>query len=83
MLSAMRLRMALNYKIMTQSKNKSLIETITQTFSGLIVSFIIQLIIYPSMGIPVTIKQNALITLVFVTASIIRGYIIRRIFNKL
>ena len=67
---------------MVQTKKKSFIETITQTFSGLIVSFIIQLIIYPAMGIPVTIGQNVLITLVFVTVSIIRGYAIRRIFNK-
>lgn len=66
-----------------QTKKKSLVETLTQTFSGLILSFIIQLIIYPALGIPVTIGQNVLITLVFVTASIIRGYVIRRIFNKI
>jgi len=67
---------------MKQTKRKSMIETITQTLSGLIVSFIIQLIIYPTMGIPVTLNQNIVITLVFVTASIVRGYVIRRIFNR-
>lgn len=67
---------------MTQTKKKSIIETITQTFTGLIVSFAIQLIIYPAMDIPVTIGQNIVITLVFVAASIIRGYVIRRIFNR-
>ena len=38
-----------------QTKKKSFVETLTQTFSGLVVSFIIQLIIYPALGIPVTI----------------------------
>jgi uncharacterized membrane protein (DUF485 family) len=67
---------------MKQSKNKSLIETLTQTFSGLVFSFIIQLILYPLMGIPVTIGQNVIITTVFVLASIVRGYVVRRIFNR-
>mgnify|MGYP007134651166 CR=1 FL=1 len=67
---------------MSQSKNKSLIETLTQTFSGLVLSFIIQIILYPIMGIPVTIGQNVIITIVFVIESIVRGYIVRRIFNK-
>jgi hypothetical protein len=67
---------------MKQSKKKSLKETLTQTFSGLVVSFVIQLILYPLLGIPVTIGQNILITLVFVLASIIRGYLIRRLFNR-
>ena len=67
---------------MSQSKNKSLIETLTQTFTGLVLSFIIQIIIYPLMGISVTIGQNVIITIVFITASIIRGYVVRRIFNR-
>ena len=66
---------------MKQTKKKSIIETFTQTLTGLIVSFIIQLVIYPALDIPVTIGQNILITLVFVIASILRGYLIRRLFN--
>jgi len=66
-----------------QTKILSLTESITNTISGLIISFCIQLIIYPVMGIPVKIHQNIIITLVFTGASIARSYIIRRIFNKL
>jgi hypothetical protein len=65
-----------------QSKKHSFIESIIQTFIGLAVSFCIQLIIYPLMNIEVSFKQNILITFVFTIASIIRGYVIRRIFNK-
>lgn len=67
---------------MKQTKKESVIEAIVQTIAGLGISFIIQLIIYPILDIPVTLEQNAIITAVFFTASIIRGYVIRRIFNK-
>jgi len=66
-----------------QTKLLSLTESLTNTFSGLIISFIIQLIIYPAMNIPVKLHQNIIITIVFTVASIARSYIIRRIFNKL
>lgn len=66
-----------------QTKRKSLIEAVTNTVTGLLTSFFIQLIIYPLMGIPVSLNQNIIITAVFFVASILRGYLIRRIFNKL
>ena len=67
---------------MKQTKKQSIIESITQTIIGLITSFIIQIIIYPILNIPVTFSQNLIITFVFFVASIIRGYIVRRIFNN-
>lgn len=66
-----------------QNKKFSLLEAITNTLLGLVISFIIQLIIYPIMNIPVRIEQNIIITLVFTFASIARGYILRRIFNSI
>ena len=68
---------------MKQSKNKSLIESVIQTVIGLVTSVLIQVILYPIMGIPVTFFQNIIITLVFFVVSIVRGYFVRRIFNKL
>lgn len=65
-----------------QTKKYSLIESITNTFVGFMVSLLIQLAIYPAMGIPVTFSQNIVITFVFTLASILRGYLIRRFFNK-
>jgi hypothetical protein len=67
---------------MKQSKKHSVIESIVQTLIGLITSILIQIIIYPLMGIPVTFSQNLIITTVFFIVSIIRGYVVRRIFNK-
>lgn len=67
---------------MSQSKKQSVIESVTQTMIGLITSIAVQLIIYPLMGIPVSFKQNIIITAIFFTVSIIRGYLVRRFFNK-
>ena len=68
---------------MKQTKRKSLIESVTQTIIGLGTSILIQVILYPMMGIPVTFTQNIIITLVFFFVSIVRGYFVRRIFEKL
>ncbi len=65
-----------------QSKRLSIIEAITNTVVGLTTSFVIQLIIYPTLGIKVTISENIIITCVFFIVSILRGYVIRRVFNK-
>jgi hypothetical protein len=66
-----------------QSKKYSLIESIVNVVSGLIISFLIQLWIYPLLGIPVSINQNIIITVVFFIASFIRGYVVRRVFNAI
>lgn len=68
---------------MKQSKQQSLIESIIQTIIGLATSVLIQVILYPIMGIPVSFTQNLIITAVFFSVSIIRGYFVRRIFEKL
>ena len=66
-----------------QTKKQSMIEVITNTVVGLAFSFAIQVIIYPILGMNVSINQNLLITLMFFIASILRGYILRRLFTKL
>jgi hypothetical protein len=68
---------------MSQKKKHSLLEAITNVIAGLLISFLIQLWIYPLLNIPVSLKQNIFITAVFFIASFIRGYIIRRIFNRI
>lgn len=66
-----------------QTRLSSVIESITNLAAGMAVSIVIQLVVYPIMDIPVTFKQNIIITLVFTVASLFRSYIIRRIFNGL
>jgi uncharacterized protein YacL len=67
---------------MSQTKKHSALESVTNVVVGLLTSFLIQLWIYPLLGIKVTINQNIFITFVFFIVSFIRGYFIRRLFNK-
>ena len=66
-----------------QTKRQSLIESASGTVIGLVFSFIIQIIMYPILEIPVSINQSLLLTSVFFIASIVRGYFVRRLFNKI
>ena len=69
---------------MSKQKNKhSFIEATAGTVIGLLTSFLIQVVIYPILEIPVSIGQNIIITAVFFIASILRGYLVRRLFNKI
>ena len=65
-----------------QSKKQSLIETVISTFIGLAVSFLTQIIVFPIYNLEVNFSQNLQITLIFTIVSILRGYIVRRVFNK-
>lgn len=65
-----------------QTKKQSAFESLTNILVGLFTSFIIQLIIYPLLNIEVSVNENIIITIVFFIVSFIRGYLIRRIFNK-
>lgn len=66
-----------------QNKKHSFIEAISNTVIGLLFSFTIQTIVYPMLGLDVSVKQNLTITGVFFIASIIRSYLLRRVFTRL
>ena len=66
-----------------QSKKMSLIETTVSVAIGYIVALLSQIIIFPLFNINVTICENLLIGLFFTFTSIVRGYFVRRLFNRL
>lgn len=66
-----------------QSKKMSLYEAVINTASGFIISMWLINIILPYFGFDVKLEQSFIIVLVFTIASIVRSYIIRRIFNAI
>lgn len=66
-----------------QTKKQSIIEVLTNTVVGLILSFIIQVVVYPLLDVEVSISKNILITFIFFAVSILRGYLLRRLFTRL
>lgn len=65
-----------------QTRTLSAVETITSTLTGLAVSMALTAWIMPLYGFHPTVGENAQITAIFTAASIARGYIIRRLFNR-
>jgi predicted Na+-dependent transporter len=65
-----------------QTKKHSMLESITNTSIGLLTTLIFSPIIYSMIGMEYTYSQLGMATVLFTILSIIRGYIIRRWFNK-
>ena len=65
----------------TQGKKGSLVESIIQVLSGWGVAIITQLIVYPLMGIEVSIVQNINLSLIFIVVGFIKQYYVRRLFE--
>lgn len=66
-----------------QTKKFSLIEAITNTLIGYFVTLICSPFIYWVCEVEISFNKLTLVTLLFTLLSIIRGYVIRRFFNKI
>jgi hypothetical protein len=64
-----------------QSRRASIIESITGTLVGYGIALAGQLIVFPLMGITVTLNQNLVIGCIFMAISTARSYILRRCFE--
>jgi hypothetical protein len=67
---------------MKQTKKQSFTEAISNTAVGFIVSYVSTFLIFPLVGLKTTPGTNLIIVLYFTAVSILRGYVIRRLFNK-
>jgi uncharacterized membrane protein len=64
-----------------QTRKQSIIESIANTAFGTFFSFLASLIIYPLVGVDVTIKEIGHLTIIFTCISIIKNFIVRRFFE--
>jgi len=67
---------------MSQSKIESLVEAIVNTSLGIFVSFVVWPIAAWINGIEYTFNQQIGMVVMFTIASIVRGYVVRRYFDK-
>ena len=65
-----------------QTKRRSLIEAVTNVLIGYLVAVISNLIVLPLFGYQVSLFDGFAIGVVFTVISLIRSYVIRRLFNK-
>lgn len=68
---------------MSQTRRHSLEETVVNTGAGLGVSLVLNAYVTPLIvGAPVALHQNLVLTGVFTVASLARGYLLRRLYNR-
>jgi hypothetical protein len=64
-----------------QSRLASILEALANIVVGVGVAFIANLMILPAFGLPVSLGQAAGISAAFTAVSLVRSYVLRRIFN--
>ena len=65
-----------------QSRLGSFIESCINVAIGYLVALGAQLVVFPALGIEVSLSQNILIGAIFTVVSIVRSYCVRRMFNR-
>ena len=66
----------------SQTRSMSLIESVANTGAGFLVSLVLQISLFSLMSIETTTTQNLLMSGVFTIASLVRGYLMRRLFLR-
>lgn len=68
---------------MSQSRPVSLLETVLNTALGWCINMGAQLIVFPLVGLSVSLGTNLKISAIFTVISVARSYSVRRFFNYL
>lgn len=59
----------------------SLVESLSNVFVGIGVGFVSNLLVLPIFGFEVRLHEAAAITLIYTVISIVRSYVMRRVFE--
>jgi hypothetical protein len=68
---------------MGQSRRMSAVEAVVSTAIGYIVAVATQMVVFPLFGLRVGVIENLGIGLAFTAVSIVRSYLVRRLFERL
>ena len=66
-----------------QTARMSALESIPNVFFGFILGIFLQIKLFSSFGIEVETNQEVAIALLFTAASILRSFVVRRVFNSI
>lgn len=68
---------------MSQSRTHSAIESVTNVAIGYGVALAGQIVVFPIVGVQASMSQNLVIGAAFTAISLVRSYVVRRVFNRL
>lgn len=66
-----------------QTKKHSHYEILTNQIVGIIIGWLLVYFVFPLMGVETTATQATISTVIFFVVSYLRGYLIRRLFNRM
>jgi len=66
-----------------QSRTMSGLESVANVAVGYGIALLTQVVVFGALEIPVSLDQNLWIGAVFTVVSLVRSYVMRRIFNRL
>ena len=67
---------------MPQSRRLSFLEALTNVVVGYALAVLTQLIVFPWFGLTASLQDNLAIGAAFVGVSLIRSYVLRRVFER-
>lgn len=68
---------------MRQSRRMSLVEAFTNVVIGYVLAVATQMMVFPLFGLHTSLSNDLAIGAVFTVVSIIRSYVLRRLFEQL
>ena len=68
---------------MKQSLWMSFVESISNVVVGYVVAVGAQLVVFPLFGLHATLRENLMIGLIFTGVSLVRSFLLRRVFENL
>ena len=67
---------------MTQSRTMSLVEATANVVVGYVLAIATQIVVFPWFGIETGLAEHLGIGLIFVGVALVRGYVLRRLFER-
>lgn len=67
---------------MSQSRLMSAAEALSGVVAGFLVAVLVQALAFPAFGVEVSLAQNLGISSLFTGLSLMRGYVVRRVFAR-
>lgn len=68
---------------MCQPRLMSLVEAVTNVVVGFLIAVATQVVVFPILGLQATLGQNAKLALIFTAVSILRSFVLNRLFERL
>ena len=68
---------------MKQSRTMSMVEAVTNVAVGYVLAIATQIVVFPWFGIETGLAEHLTIGLAFVGVSLVRGYLLRRLFEAI